>query len=194
MSQVNHSLPSSVYWRRRLVVLGGLFVVIAVIVLIIVRPGFGTTATDPEPAGDPVAEVVTVANCLPSQIELVAKTDQSTYDSGIAPQLWLSVTNTSSVECTVAVGTDQQRYVVTSGDDQIWASDDCQTTSAPMEITLTPGEQQETTALQWDRTRSTPETCDDVARPTMPGGGASYHLEVFLGDVGSGDTKQFLLN
>ena len=62
-----------------------------------------------------------------------------------------------------------------------------------MEITVAPNEGQETTALPWDRTRSTPDTCNDE-RPVMPGGGASYHLTVSLGDVSSPETKQFLLD
>ena len=127
-------------------------------------------------------------------MELTAETNQSSYNAGIAPELWLSVKNISAVECSLSVGTDVQRYVVTSGDDQIWSSDDCQTIFNSAEVTLTPGQEQSTTSLSWDRTRSTPETCEDVTRPVMPGGGASYHLRVYLGDLQSKDTKQFLLN
>jgi len=28
----------------------------------------------------------------------------------------------------------------------------------------------------------------------MPGGGASYHLTIYLGDIASAETKQFLLD
>jgi len=183
-----------VYRRRRLAVLGGLLAVIVVIVLIIVRPGFGGPQTaEPDPSEDIMLEVVAPPDCLPTQLELVAKTDQSSYDSGVQPQVWLAVTNTSSLECSVAVGTERQRYVITSGEDQIWASDDCQEVSAPLEIVLGPGESQETGSIPWDRTRSTPDTCDGE-RPTMPGGGSSYHLRVSLGEVSSQETKQFLLN
>ena len=192
MSNTRQQVPSNIYWRRRLAVLGGLVVLVVVVVLIIVRPGFAGTAT-PEPEPEIAVEVIKPPDCLPSQIELVAKTDQSSYGAGENPQLWLGVTNTSSLECTLGVGTDQQRYVVTSGDDRIWASDDCQTDSVPYDITLGPGETQETTALAWDRTRSTTETCE-AERPVMPGGGASYHLGVSLGAVSSEETKQFLLN
>jgi hypothetical protein len=59
-------------------------------------------------------------------------------------------------------------------------------------MTLAPGSEQETSAIPWDRTRSTPDTCD-TNRPVMPSGGASYHLSVFLGDQESAATKQFLL-
>ncbi|MFM1953728.1 MAG: hypothetical protein RL187_937 [Actinomycetota bacterium] len=184
-------LPASVYWRRRLVVLGGLVAVIAVIVLIVVGPGFGTTATEPVEEEDPMA-VVEVPNCLPSQLELTARTDQTSYDSGVNPQLWLGVKNISSVECTVQVGADVQRYVISSGPDLIWSSEHCQSDATPYEVTLGPGVEQETGSIQWDRTRSTEDTCD-TTRPVMPAGGASYHLTVYLGDLESPETKQFLL-
>ena len=192
MSQAQRPLPASVYWRRRLVVFGGLLAVIAVIVLIVVRPGFGTTA---EPVEEEVTEelaVVEVPNCLPSQLELTARTDQTSYDAGVNPQLWMGVKNISAVECSVDVGTDVQKYVVSSGPDLIWSSDDCQTDSVPFEITLPPGSEQETSSIPWDRTRSTPDTCGGE-RPAMPAGGASYHLTVHLGSLESAETKQFLL-
>ena len=192
MSQAQRPVSATVYWRRRLAVLGGLVAVIGVVVLIIVQPGSGGTPA-PEPETSVALPVVAPPDCLPSQIELTAMTDQSNYSSGVAPQLWLRVTNISGLECTMAVGTDQQRYVITSGDDQIWASDDCQTTSVPMDITLAPGEAQETTPLAWDRTRSAADTCE-ADRPAMPGGGASYHLTIYLGDIASAETKQFLLD
>jgi len=192
MSQASRPLPASVYWRRRLVVLGGVFAVIAVIVLIVVRPGFGTTAEPVEEELDTVA-VVEIPNCLPSQLELTARTDQSSYDAGVQPQLWMGVKNISAVECTVSVGTDVQKYVISSGPDLIWSSEHCQQGAVPYDVTLGPGSEQETSSLAWDRTRSTPETCDGE-RPIMPGGGASYHLSVFLGDLESPETKQFLLD
>ena len=191
MSQAQRPLPASVYWRRRLVVFGGLLAVIAVVVLIVVRPGFGTTAEPAEEITEELA-VVEVPTCLPSQLEITARTDQSSYEAGMNPQLWMGVKNVSAVECRVNVGTDVQKYVISSGPDLIWSSDDCQTGAVPYEITLAPGSEQETTSIPWDRTRSAPETCNGE-RPTMPAGGASYHLSVELGSLTSAETKQFLL-
>ena len=191
MSQAQRPLPASVYWRRRLVVFGGLLAVIAVVVLIVVRPGFGTTAETADEITEELA-VVEVPTCLLSQLEITARTDQSSYEAGMNPQLWMGVKNVSAVECSVNVGTDVQKYVISSGPDLIWSSDDCQTGAVPYEITLAPGSEQETTSIPWDRTRSTPETCNGE-RPTMPAGGASYHLSVELGSLTSAETKQFLL-
>jgi hypothetical protein len=192
MSQVR-PLPASVYRRRRIVVLGGLLLIVAVIALIIVRPGFGVEQAAVEPEDTGMLEVVEIPSCLPSQIELVAKTDQTTYSPGAIPQLWLSVTNTSSVDCRLQVGTDVQKYLITSGPEEIWVSTDCQETSEPLWQTLRAGEQQETISISWNRVRSSPETCDSASRPAVKAEGASYHLRVFLGSVASQDTKQFIL-
>jgi len=198
MSQVRRPLPASVYWRRRIVVLGGLLAIVAIIVLIVVRPGFGSGASAPTPAPVEVEETLVIPPCLPAQLQLSAMTDKLRYDAGEAPQLWLMVKNTSSTQCVLQVGTDVQRYVITSGPqsspDQIWASDDCQKIRTPYEITLRPGQEMGTEAIPWDRTRSTPQTCDSPSRPLMPGGGASYHLRVYLGELSSAETRQFLLN
>lgn len=194
MATTQGRLPPAIYWRRRIVVFGGLLVIVAVVVLIVVRPGFGVNTQEAEPEGLVVVDEVVLGNCLPSQIEVTARTDQARYDSGVAPQLWLGVRNVSSVDCILAVGTDLQRYEISSGPDLIWNSSHCQEGGAPVELTLRAGEEQETQPIVWDRTRSTPTTCDSPSRPMMPGGGASYHLRVFLGDQQSAQTKQFLLN
>jgi hypothetical protein len=195
MAQYQRQLPASVYWRRRLVVFGGLIAVIAVIVLIIVRPGFGSGSATDAAESAALTDAPTLGNCLPSQIELVPRTDQNTYDSGVSPQLWMGIRNLSAVDCILSVGTDVQRYEIRSGDDLIWSSTDCQQESAPLSVTLMAGSEQETVSIPWDRSRSTPETCEPTTtRPTMPGGGASYHLRVFLGETASAETRQFLLN
>ena len=194
MSQVRRPLPASVYWRRRLVVFGGLLAVIAVIVLIIVRPGFGVQQAEPDPEDTELLEVVEILNCLPSQIEVEAKTDQARYAADQLPQLWLSVTNTSTVDCRLQVGTDVQKYTITSGPDEIWVSTDCQEVSTPNEVILKAGEQQETGSISWNRTRSSPDTCDVESRPAAIADGASYHLSVSLGTFSSPTTKQFLLD
>lgn len=195
MAQPQRRLPASVYWRRRLVVFGGLVAVIAVIVLIIVRPGFGAGSAPTEEETAAMTEEPTLGTCLPSQIELVARTDQTAYDSGMNPQLWMGIRNISTVDCIVDVGTDVQRYEISSGPDLIWSSSHCQTDSVPFEVTLLAGSEQETVSIPWDRTRSSAEACGPTdPRPVMPGGGASYHLKVFLGDLESAETRQFILN
>jgi len=50
------------------------------------------------------------------------------------------------------------------------------------------------TPLTWDRTRSSPETCEITEREAVPGEGASYYLSVSVGGVESAGPTQFLLN
>jgi hypothetical protein len=198
MSGVSTRQPASVYRRRRLAVFGGLIAVIAVVVLIIVRPSIGgTTVAEVAPDETLAAEEVAVAACMPSQIELTPQTDEQRYSTGLNPSVWLTVKNVGAIECELEVGTDVQEYIIDSGSrdnpDLIWSSAHCQDAGVPMTITLQPGQERSTGSLVWDRTRSSANTCND-ARPTMPGGGASYHLSVKLGPFESDSTRQFILD
>jgi len=185
--------PASVYRRRRLAVFGGLIAVIAIIVLIIVRPGLGEQAV----VEALTEEVVQVAACTEAQIELTPQTDEVRYAAGAIPSVWLSVKNVGATECELEVGTDVQQYIVDSGSrdnpDLIWSSAHCQSPGTQMTITLQPGEERSTGSITWDRTRSAPATCESD-RPSMPGGGASYHLSVKLGPFESTETRQFILD
>lgn len=194
MSGRQHPLPPSVYRRRRLAVFGGLLAIIVVVVLIIVRPGFGES-TQQEVEAEETAEEVSLPapTCTSSQIAVTAQTDALRYNMGEIPQMWLTVENVGFAECEIEVGTLSQEYLIMSGSDRIWSSKDCQVGGVPNPITLAPGESRSTTAIPWDRTRSSETTCDG-ARPMQPAGGASYHLRVFLGDFQSEETRQFMLN
>jgi cytoskeletal protein RodZ len=184
--------PPSVYWKRRAMVLLGLVAVIVVIVLIVNRPPADQSAPLPQSSSTKSAdEPVTLPECDPEDIALTAETDQTTYASDEEPQIAMTITNTSATDCTFNVGTDVQEYRVTSGSDRIWSSKDCQTGATAAEVTLAAGVPQETTPFPWDRTRSSTSTCDSD-RPEVTGGGASYFLTVYLGDLKS-DPKLMLL-
>ena len=190
--------PPAVYWRRRLLVAVGLIAVIVVIVLIVVRPGSGTPganpsgtpshSTTPSPSGTAASGTA----CDPAVITLTAVTDAAKYPTGQQPLLSMTITNSGAVDCTFDVGTDAQEYVITSGADRIWSSKDCQTAPAANQLLLKSGVTQSTTPFAWDRTRSSTTTCSATNRPAVTAGGASYHLQVHLGDATVAD-KQFLL-
>jgi hypothetical protein len=198
MSGVAREPSAAVYRRRRIAVFGGLLAVIVVVALIIWRPSLGgTPSATEEPEEDQLMEeVVPVAECTDSQIELIAETDEVRYAPGAEPQVWLTVRNTGATECELEVGSDVQELMIDSGardnPDLIWLSTHCQEGGAPMTITLQPGAERSTAAIGWDRTRSNPETCNDD-RTQMSGGGASYHLSVKLGPFESEGTRQFIL-
>lgn len=197
--------PSRVYWRRRLFVLLGIAAVIAVILLIVFRPGASDTASAPQPtegagtaegtetpAPSPSAEPVEGGDCDPASIKLEALTDTNVYAAGQLPQLSFRITNTSGVSCTFNLGSTQQTYVITSGEEQYWSSRDCQTEPVDAPILLEPNLAQTSAALPWDRTRSSIDTCDQPGEP-VPAGGATYNLTVTVGPVESGATS-FILN
>jgi hypothetical protein len=207
--------PSKVYWRRRLTVGLALLAVIVVVVLLFVRPGADQTAPDtvgdttateaPDTSGEPdpaastapddgaEGDVAADGSCDPADIAVEAKTDASTYAAGVNPMLSLSVTNTGDEACTMDVGTDVQEYRITSGEELIWSSKDCQQDPIALQQELAPGVPVDSTPFGWDRTRSDAAACD-AERTPVTGEGASYHLSVLIDDVESASTKQFVLN
>jgi len=197
--------PSRVYWRRRLVVGLGLFAVILVIVLIVSQlnkpatttPTDTTTSAKPTPTatatGGATDDAAAGEPCDPAKITIDPITDAESYDAGVNPLLSFTVKSTMTVACTLSVGSDVQEFRITSGDELIWISQDCQTDPQPAVITLKPGVPAGSATIPWDRTRSSVDTCD-TAREQVIAGGASYHLEVSVGDIASKTTKQFLLN
>ena len=191
--------PASVYWRRRIVVGLGLIAVIAIILLIIFQPGRGEEpAAGPSPSAEPdstptSSPAVTVEECDPLDISLEPVTDKNSYAAGEFPQLSLRVTNEGASACSINLGSTQQEFRITSGSDEIWSSRDCQVDPVDAVRELDAGETLTSPPIEWDRTRSSTTTCDD-SRPQVTAGGASYHLRVYLGDLESEGTAQFLLN
>lgn len=193
-------LPKSVYWRRRAVLLVVLLAIVAIIAIIAwprgggaaPSPAPGAGATTSPPAVDPTGAAVDGEACDPTKIDITAETDASSYDAGVNPQLWLTITSRQATECVLAAGTDVQEYRITSGDELIWSSADCQTDPVAFEQILKPGVPVSAAPITWDRTRSSPDTCG-TEREAVIADGASYHLEVTVGDLESKSSKQFLL-
>ncbi|MFE4467703.1 hypothetical protein ACFRFH_02705 [Leifsonia sp. NPDC056824] len=199
--------PSSVYWRRRLIVLLGLVAVVVVIVLIVVRPGSssGEPATAPvttiTPAPTAAATSIPTSSasasgqaCKPADVKVEAVTDADRYTAGQLPQLSVALTNTGANACVLDAGTAQQVFTITSGSEVYWKSTDCQSSKVDAQVLLQPGKTiSSQTPITWDRTRSDPSTCQ-AQRAQVPAAGASYHLQVSVAGITSATTKQFALN
>ncbi|WP_431218887.1 hypothetical protein [Leifsonia xyli] len=209
MSTFKHPVgpqPSSVYWRRRLIVLLGVIAVVVVIVLIVARPGSagGEPAKRPVPASTatPAAVATSIPTssasadgqpCKPADVKVEAVTDKGEYAAGELPQLSVAITNTGSSACTIDAGTAQQTFTITSGSEVYWKSTDCQSQTVDAEVLLKPGKTIASQApITWDRTRSDPSTCQ-AKREQVPAAGASYHLETSVAGIKSSETKQFIL-
>jgi hypothetical protein len=183
-----------VYWRRRLLVLVGVLVVILIIVLIVARPGGAKPKAVPTNTAHTTAATTTAA-CNPADVKVVAITDALSYAPGVDPQLSLTITNVGSTPCTFKDGSDEQKYVITSGTETIWSSKDCQTGAVSATSTLQPNVPVKSTPFAWNRTRSNPAACTATNAPQVIAGGASYHLTVTVNGITSSkaDSPQFIL-
>lgn len=207
MTETPKLLTKAVYIRRRIAVFFGVIALIAVVVGLIAGPhrvmswfGVSTGSSEGERGqdnggsdGTPQPEApAEPAACDTERLGVAAVSDQTSYGAGENPKLSLRVTNHNEVTCDVDLGTATMAFVLTSGSEKYWDSRDCQTDGEEFLVRMEPGQTLETQPLEWDRTRSTPDTCDDD-RPVAPGGGASYHLTAEIAGVQSATTQQFLL-
>jgi hypothetical protein len=185
--------PQSVYWRRRLAVLGGLVIIIVIIVLIIVRPGSAKPTANE--TNTPSAPPTTAVACKSADVQVVAKTDALSYAPGVDPMLSLTITNTGTKPCSFKDGSDVQKYVITSGTDTIWSSTDCQTGAVSHTSILEPDKAVSSTPFAWNRTRSNAADCSATNAPQVIAKGASYHLTVTVDGITSStaNSPQFVL-
>lgn len=194
--------PSRVYWRRRLVLLLGLIAVVVVVILIVVRPApgkptpaaSGSNKPSASPTGTPTPGSTNPANakaCDPAKVTITATLDSNSYAAGVNPALTFALKNTSTLPCTFLAGSDVQEFHITSGDELIWNSKDCQTGGVAATVLLQPFVPFAGSSLSWDRTRSSTDTCN-TARDQVTAEGASYHLQVIVNGVKS-DDPQFIL-
>src|ERR1700743_825467 len=98
--------PNNVYWRRRLAVLGGLVVVIVVIILIVARPGSGKPTAENTHTNTPTGHTgAAPAPALKAaDVQVIAKTDATSYAAGVDPMLSLTITNTGPAACSFKDG------------------------------------------------------------------------------------------
>src|SRR5699024_4109451 len=111
-----------------------------------------------------------------------------TYGKDEKPELTLTVKNVSDSACRLDVGTKQLEFDITSGDDRIWSSRDCQDFSKHPDakvnkITFDPGEKKSAT-MTWDRIRSV-KGCKDGLADVKPG---TYDLVTKVGSIASKET------
>jgi len=196
--------PRSVYVRRRLWFLAGVVAVIAIVALVIWKPG-STSGAEPEAtpttkssasgsaSSTPTPTPGDVGACDKDDVSVEALTDKSTYAAGELPQLSLRITNTAQAACSINVGTAAQVFTIKSGSDTYWTSTDCQVEPSDAVVELAADQSVESSVpIAWDRTRSSPSTCEGE-RPAVPAAGASYHLTTTIDGIASESSKQFIL-
>jgi hypothetical protein len=193
--------PSAAVYRRRRLVAGFLaLLVLAGVALGALAVANAFTGTDKDAGGDPAATSTpkppaaaptpaptAAGKCDPAGIVVEAATDASAYGAGEQPILALIVRNEGAAPCPVNVGTSQMEFQITSADDRIFSSVDCQAGSKDLKKTIAPGAE-EKASFTWKRVRSLPG-CEDIAAVPGPG---TYTLTTKLGSRTSGPAA-FLL-
>ncbi|MGG7308749.1 hypothetical protein ACQXVK_16325 [Curtobacterium sp. AB451] len=151
-----------------------------------------TPSAAASPSASATASAKDGATCTKDQIALTPVVDKSTYGPTEDPKIAMSIKNTGSNSCHMDLGSSQQVLTISSGEEQYWSSKDCQTGGTNQDVTIKAGQTLTTPAIAWDRTRSSTSTCDS-SRPSVTGGGASYHLQVAVGNLASKTSVQFIL-
>ncbi|PZF26907.1 hypothetical protein DEJ05_08360 [Curtobacterium sp. MCLR17_045] len=132
------------------------------------------------------------STCTKDQIVLTPVLDKSAYGPTEDPKIAMSIKNSGTNSCHLDLGSAQQVLTISSGQEQYWSSKDCQTGGTNQDVTIRSGQTLTTPAIAWDRTRSSTSTCDS-SRPAVTAGGASYHLQVAVGNLESKTSVQFIL-
>lgn len=186
-----------IYRRRRIAALAILAILVIIIVSIVNSLSQPTGNTANPTASN--SSNASVTECAPGvvSIEVFAgdgSSRQSAFSAGVNPYLWFTVTNTGTVDCTFNAGSAVTFFTITSGDQTIWSSKQCDRTgTTDAVITLAAGKTIPAEPSQWMRVFSSATGCGPEQAP-VTAGGASYHLAVEVNGVLSGNDEQFLLN
>lgn len=132
-----------------------------------------TGKAKPAKAGTPPSAV-----CDEAGIKVAAAVDKPAYGPEESPVLTLRVTNAGKAPCDINVGTSQMVYQITSGDDIIFNSKNCQLDPTDLVKNLAPGAS-ESAKLVWKVNRNAPECAPVESQPGR--GGATYAFVATLG-------------
>lgn len=184
--------PASVYWRRRIAVILGALVVIALL-WVLISPGgsdeqsaadaspsaLPTLATD-SPAASPGPGSTSGAACQDSDITVSVSSDKTAFTTGSPVAFIMKIANTGTVPCSRDVGPGANTFVITSGGFDVWSSDDC-SPSNDSQIEEIPAGEAFAVKGTWDST-VTANGCGADATPAQPG---AYQVEATNGEVTS---------
>ncbi|WP_156155842.1 hypothetical protein [Demequina phytophila] len=196
--------PSEVYWRRRIVLLVALGVVVALGWLIVsalssdgakadpsAKPeAVSSSSTSPEPTESTTATAShEVGACAKDAIEVSMAANPANVPADTQPKFDVTIDQNGDVPCVLDATGDNTRLVITSGDDRIWSSADCPAEQALIgkEWLLDAGASKDV-QVAWPRIRSA-EGC--AATDQAPGAG-TYWAQVTVAGV-KADAVPFVL-
>ncbi|MHA7190313.1 hypothetical protein ACX80N_08495 [Arthrobacter sp. MDT2-16] len=134
-----------------------------------------TPGATPSPSASATSSSAADA-CDPGTVVVEAETDRQEYGPDDTVVLTLVVRNTGDTACSVNVGTSQMEFLVTSGDERVFSSIDCQQASQDLEHTIEAGAD-ERARFEWSRNRSMPGCTPADETP----GAGGYTLTTKLG-------------
>jgi hypothetical protein len=186
--------PSSVFWIRRAVVLVALFLILGLV-------GFGISALfnatsnaetqeeTPTAETEAAPEELEISECLPGTVVVTAEIGDASgevdfdFNPTELPHMWYTITNNSGVDCKFNVGSAVTFFEVTSGNELIWTSRDCDRSSDTNEIgVLKAGATLASPPMPWEKVRSSDTGCG-AGQTDVITGGASYFLSVEVNGV-----------
>lgn len=118
------------------------------------------------------------AVCDEAGIKVTAAVNKDSFAAEETPILTLRVTNSGKAPCDINVGTSQMEYEITSGEDIIYNSKNCQLDPTDLVKNLAPGAS-ESANMVWKVKRNAPDCAAVVSAPGR--GGATYTLVATLG-------------
>ncbi|MFL6178529.1 MAG: hypothetical protein ACJ74E_01605 [Actinomycetes bacterium] len=191
-------LPPSVYWVRRLIVLGVLLLVFALVWWVWPSGGDDAGPTSSEPTNTPTVSSTPLTSspapstsetkkdktksnkppCKDSDVEVKVSTDADNYPSDEDPAITFSVENISDKTCSRDIGQAANELQITSGGSQVWSSDDCNPGGEVAVDNLRPGDRFVQT-VTWPRIQSA-EGCPTPEQDAAPG---TYQVIARNGEV-----------
>jgi hypothetical protein len=174
--------PAAVYWRRRLVLLAVLAVVLYLGARAAGLVGDAAAGTDDVttpgaglarpaalgwlPASAPAPVRSDLGRCPDARLRVGVMTTAARYAPGEPARLRVTVSHTGSAACARDLGPEALRLVVSFGDTRLWQTGGC-APARPDERRLEPGEDYVAEAV-WPADRAVPG-CSGWARRARPG-------------------------
>ena len=190
------SRPTSVYWRRRLLVIAAVLLAALTVYVVFMsgdkktsgQPtrGAGVSASPASSAHPSTSSATTVApvSCVPSVLKVAAVTHPGGYRVGQQPDLAIEVTNTGTAPCIANLSDSQIVLVVYNGASRVWGSHDCQVQPGKSTVTLMARKPVRRSIL-WTGLSSQPQCAGSRQRV----GAGVYTLRVHLGKMESASAK-----
>ncbi len=115
---------------------------------------------------------------------MTVATDKDAYPSSINPQITMTIASKAQADCVRDIGSSANEIKITSGDQNVWSSNDCDSSQASSRQVLTPGARAEV-KLTWNRQLSDAE-CSPDPDSADPG---AYQVQGINGNVDSDQVR-----